>query len=374
MARDLRGALRLPGASGRPLIRILFTGYARVHFACFRPLYERLAERSDIELRVSGGLRSLQGERLHHDAAAMYAPFDLAADALLTVEQIAQEDFDILFCANTKAITPRSVGRTVQIFHGLSFRNRSARSANSSHDHYFMVGPYMKRRFAELGVLEPDDVRALEVGFPKTDRLCDGSLDRGELLARHGLTGDRPVLLYAPTGAAHNSLETMGEALIGRIAASGAYDLLVKPHDHPKGDVDWFERLAPLTTDRVRLVRDPDVIPLLYLADALITDASSVAYEYSLLDRPIVFLDVPDLLAKAAGDGRLDMRTWGRRAGDIAADPGQAMRMLDRAIEQPGRHAEIRRAMARDLFYNPGEATDVALQCLDQRILAEVSA
>ncbi len=354
--------------------RLLFTGYAPVHFTCFRPLYERLARTPGVEVYVSGGLRRGEGEMTTHDAEAMYAPFGLPPEMTLTVEQIADMEFDVLFCANTKAIRPRNVRRTVQIFHGLSFRNRSARPANSEYDYYFIVGPYMKRRFEELAVLQRDDERALEVGFLKTDRLLDGSLDREELLARHGLSGDRPILLYAPTGALHNSLETMGEELIGRIGTSEAYDLLVKPHDHAKGDVDWFERLAPLTTDRVRLVRDPDVIPLLYLADALITDASSVAYEYSLLDRPIVFLDVPELLAEAGGDGRLDMRTWGRRAGDLAAEPDQAMRVLDRAIEQPGRHGEIRRAMVRDLFYNPGRSTEVAVQCMDQRILAQTTA
>ena len=69
------------------------------------------------------------------------------------------------------------------------------------------------------------------------------------------------------------------------------------------------------------MVRQPDVILTLFAADLLITDASSVANEYALLDRPIVFLDVPELLAAAGGEGSApDLETWGRRAARSSRD------------------------------------------------------
>ena len=52
-------------------------------------------------------------------------------------------------------------------------------------------------------------------------------------------------------------------------------------------------------------------------ADLLITDASSVANEYTLLDRPIVFIDVPELfeltLSKHA---RLDLEARAKKLLD----------------------------------------------------------
>jgi CDP-glycerol:poly(glycerophosphate) glycerophosphotransferase len=346
--------------------KVLFTGYAPVHFVCFQPLLERMAALPGVETRVSGGLRSKtpEGEVLH-DSEALYAPFGLPPESVLTVEQIREMDFDLLFCANTKRIEPRSFGRSIEIFHGMSFRNKAVREENTGNDRYFVLGPYMMRRFREFGFFAPRDDRAVEVGFPKTDRLLDGSLDRDAILRAHGFSGERPVILYAPTGAKRNSLETMGEDLIRLLSATDDYDLLVKPHDHPKNKIDWFARLAPLEHAHLKLVRDPDVVPDLYVADLLISDASSVVNEYALLDRPIVFLDVPELLEAAGGNGSaLDLETWGRRGGEVANNPVAAAAAVANCLSDPGRRSDVRAEIVNDLFYNPGAATDAAIEFL----------
>ena len=67
-------------------------------------------------------------------------------------------------------------------------------------------------------------------------------------------------------------------------------------------------------------IEENDVTPLLFLADLLMTDASSVSSEYSLLDRPMVFLDVPKLLAKVAEKpGFVDQET--QVVGGVQAGP-----------------------------------------------------
>jgi len=353
-----------------PAPRVLFTGYAPVHFACFRALHDALAAHPQVDVFVSGGLRSRQdpGDDWSYDAARLYDRFGLPAASVLTVEQIARMEFDVLFCANTKPIAPAAHGRAIQIFHGLSFRNRAVRSRNLAYDHCFAVGPYMLRRLAELG---DDDGRLVPVGFPKTDRLLDGSLDRDAVRRSLGFDGSRPVLLYAPTGAHDNSLETMGVELLIRLCGQDRYDVIVKPHDHPKKPIDWFERLGALDGPHLRLAREPDVIPLMLASDLLISDASSVATEYTLLDRPIVFLDVPELLAAAAGDDRLDLETWGRRGGRVAADCAEALAAIADELEQPDEGlAETRRALRDDCFFNQGTATAAAMAWLGERVLA----
>jgi CDP-glycerol glycerophosphotransferase (TagB/SpsB family) len=223
----------------------------------------------------------------------------------------------------------------------------------------------MKRGFEDAGLLAAGDPRGLEIGFPKTDRLLDGSLDRTEMLARHGVSGDRPVVLYAPTGERHNSMETVGEDLIAKLASVDRYDLLVKPHDHPHTTTDWWERLRPIESEHVRLVRDPDVIHTLSIADLLITDASSVANEYALLDRPIVFIDVPELLALTLEKGaRLDLETWGRKGGEVVAGVSEALEAVEAGLADPNERSAIRQALVADLFYNPGTATSAALRWL----------
>lgn len=353
-------------------MRVLFSGYAPVHFLCFKPLYERLLRIPGTEVELSGGMRTKSPYAVGgylYDHELMYRHFDLPEGAVRSVGSLARADYDVLFAANTRRIEPRRVGHRVQIFHGMSFRNRAIRPETDGADHYFLFGPYMKRGFEESGILAPDDPRGVEVGFPKTDRLVDGSLDRAEMLVRHGLTGDRPVVLYAPTGERHNSMETMGEELIAKLGAVDQFDLLVKPHDHPHATIDWWDRLAPLESEHVRLVREPDVVLTLSIADLLITDASSVANEYALLDRPIVFIDVPELfeltLRKKA---RLDLETWGRRGGEVVKDVSEAVEAVEDGLANPGARSDVRRSLVADLFFNPGHATEAAMGWIGEEL------
>ncbi len=354
-------------------VSVLFTGYAPVHFACFRPLYERLAARGDVEVRLSGGLRTKTAQGPIYDLRGLYSRFGIPGEHMLSVDEIQQRDFDVLFAANTKMIRPRAVGRRVQIFHGISFRNRAVRHSDHIADHYFLVGPYMRRTFDRAGLIAADDPRGLEIGFPKTDRLLTGELDRRRRLAAEGLTGERPIVLYAPTGLKYNSLETMGEEVIRRLSSSGRYDLLIKLHDHPKRtSIDWRARLAPLLGEHTRLARSADVVPLLGLADLLLTDASSVSSEYSLLDRPMVFLDVPRLLERVRKQEgtMLDLETWGRAGGLLVEDPDGVVEAVAESLADPARHSAVRREMARDLFYNPGRATEAAVSWFETELLS----
>jgi hypothetical protein len=342
--------------------RVLFTGYAPVHFLCFRPIYEALAARPGFQVHLSGGLRTKAEGAVHYDHDGLYRPMGVPPDRILSVGQIQQADFDLTFAANTKLISPRSPGIKIQIFHGISFRNASVREEICCWDYYFLVGPYMRRKLAEAKLLAMEDPRGLPIGFPKTDPLLNGSLDQRAVLSKYGFDGRRPVVVYAPTGQKHNSLETMGEEVIRRLASAGRFDLLIKAHDHPKNTIDWLRRLAPLEDGHARLARDPDVIPLLHAADLLISDASSVSSEFSLLNRPMVFLDVPKLLDKSArANLGFDLSTWGRRAGIIVRDPKDVVAAVESGLQHPEKQSDLRQAMAQDLFFNPGRATPAAI-------------
>lgn len=353
--------------AGSGVASVLFTGYAPVHFVCFHPIFDALSRSPRYTVHVSGGLETSGPDGPVYDARGLYDRFRLPDGAVLDTVEIAERSFDLVFSASTRFIAPRESGRTIQIFHGLSFRNRAARAENAGYDAYFLLGPYQRKLFARLGIFAEDDSRLHSIGFPKTDRLVGDRVDRRATLRDLGLSGARPIVLYAPTGATGNSLETVGERLIRAIVAMGTVDLLVKPHDHPKSRLDWLSRLAAGEGDRMRIVRDADIVPSLALADVLVTDASSAANEFTLRDLPIVFIDVPELLERAQReDGRLDLDTWGRRGGIIVSTPGEAVAAIEASLESPSALSEIRRAMRDDLFYNQGSATQAALEWIGE--------
>lgn len=351
--------------------RILFSGYAPVHFICFRPVYERLVKIPGVEVYFSGG-RVVEREGVKaYDTEALYRPFKLPRERVLTLSRMASMSFDLAFSAHTSGFFPRRKCPRVQVFHGVSFRNAAVREKQQQYDHFFIVGPYMRRLFQRGRILPAGDPRALEIGFPKLDALVDGSLNRSAILRKLGLRGDRPVVLYAPTGWKHNSLETMGEEVIERLRRRNRCDLLIKPHDHPKNPIDWLSRLRRHEGPHVKLVRDYDVIPYLFAADLLISDASSVSSEYALLDRPTVFLDVPRVIATARRKGTpIDLTTFGRRGGITVRKAADVAETVEWSLAHPGYRSSVRRAMARDLFYDPGRATARAVDWILEKLRA----
>jgi hypothetical protein len=289
---------------------------------------------------------------------------------VLELDQMQKRSFDLVFCAHVSGYFPREDKARIQLFHGVSFRNMAVRRDVLLFDHLFIVGPYMRRLFTEKQLLRQTDPRLVDVGFPKLDRLVNGSLDRRAVLHRLGLSGRRPVVLYAPTGQNGNSLEHTGEAFLERLKATGKYDVLIKLHDHPRDRAtNWPARLKPLLDRHTKLVRDYDVVPYLFVADLLVSDASSVSSEYSLLDRPMVFLDVPQLLSNMERKGvALDLDTWGRKGGVTVRWPDEAVEAVEWSLAHPREASRVRRAMARDLFFNPGHATEAALRWVGERL------
>lgn len=351
--------------------RILFAGYAPVHFVCFRPLYERLRRSKDVDIVLSGGRdRDPVTGAPALTAAQLYAPFRVPRTRVVELDKVRRQSFDLVFCAHVSGYFPREEKERVQLFHGVSFRNMAVRRDVLVYDRLFLVGPYMRRLFTGQQMLRDSDGRMVNVGFPKLDRLTNGTLDRKAILRGFGFSGRRPVLLYAPTGQKDNSLEHTGIAVLERLRATRKYDIMIKLHDHPRDrTTDWPARLKPLLDKHTKLVRDYDVVPSLFVSDLLITDASSVSNEYALLDRPMVFLDVPQLLAGMQKRGvALDLDTWGRKGGVTTRWPDESVEAVAWSLAHPRHASTTRRAMAADLFYNPGRATDAAMRWIQDRL------
>lgn len=350
--------------------RILFAGYAPVHFVCFRPLYRVLRRMRGVEVFFSGGREDPAPGHGPLTARALFAPFHLPPNRILSLDAMRRQSFDLVFCAHVSGFFPRHDGGRVQLFHGVSFRNMAVRRDVLVYDHLFVVGPYMRGLFTQQQMLRDDDSRLVPIGFPKLDPLVDGSLDRAKVLRRLGISGRRPVVLYAPTGQRDNSLEHMGEAFLQRLRATRRYDVLIKLHDHPRdASTDWPARLRPLLDDHTRLVRDYDIVPAMFVADVLVSDASSVSNEFVLMDRPMVFLDVPQMLATMQRKGvAIDLETWGRKGGVTVRWPDEAVDAVAWSLAHPRRGAGVRQAMARSLFYHPGRATQAAIAWTCERL------
>ncbi|MFD3873909.1 CDP-glycerol glycerophosphotransferase family protein [Streptomyces sp. NPDC058623] len=162
-------------------------------------------------------------------------------------------------------------------------------------DHFLIRSEHDTRTLAK-GFRLRDEV-LLRTGYPRNDALVEahraeadsGERLRGPLAAELGIDPDKKVLLYAPTfranadGTVENftfpfDVEEFADRLGDR------FTLLVRTHYLNSVS------LPPSVAGRVLDVsRHHDVTPLLALADGLITDYSSVMFDYAVLDRPMLF-------------------------------------------------------------------------------------
>ncbi|MGC4981075.1 bifunctional glycosyltransferase/CDP-glycerol:glycerophosphate glycerophosphotransferase [Streptomyces sp. DT193] len=136
----------------------------------------------------------------------------------------------------------------------------------------------------------------LRVGYPRNDALVrarqretagDGR-ERSPLAAELGIPEDRQILLYAPTfrrrGNGQKRFELPFDVERFADTFGDRYVLLVRSHylNHVVLPPSVRGRVVDVTAHH-------DMTPLLALADGLITDYSSVMFDYALLDRPMFF-------------------------------------------------------------------------------------
>jgi CDP-glycerol glycerophosphotransferase len=179
------------------------------------------------------------------------------------------------------------------------------------------------------------------------------------------LSPARQTVLYAPTFSTAGSLQVAGTVIVQALLDTGA-NVIVKLHDrsavpHAKhtGGVDWPARFRPLeATARFALAKGADSGPYLSAADVLVTDHSSVGFEFALLDRPLVIYDAPALKDAA----RIDADKWDllRSMGTVVETPSHLQEAVKAALACPERGREARR-QAHALFAHAGHATGRAL-------------
>ncbi|MFI5940010.1 CDP-glycerol glycerophosphotransferase family protein [Streptomyces uncialis] len=167
--------------------------------------------------------------------------------------------------------------------------------------------------------------RALELGYPRNDvYFRTGPDEVGRLRAALGVPPGRTALLYAPTHRDHQpgflprlDLERLVRALGPR------YVVLVRAHYRcgPGAEVPRHPRVLDVTAHH-------RVEELCLAADALITDYSSLMFDYACLDRPIITY-APDWQAYRLARGTYFDLLSGR-PGDT---PGAVATVEDELIE-----------------------------------------
>ncbi len=178
-------------------------------------------------------------------------------------------------------------GIKVQIFHGIDDEVKGFYDISGQFDMYCTHGQESTDQFNRLAHRHKNFI-VRETGWPKLDPLYSNINSKlnsdKKLMEQIGFNNKKPILLYAPT---FPPKYTSAKELLPEIAnLKDDYQWLVKFHSLM--DENIIEQYQCLVGDSFKIIDDHNILPYFNISNVLITDTSSVAYEYLPLDRPIV--------------------------------------------------------------------------------------
>ena len=179
-------------------------------------------------------------------------------------------------------------GLKTQVFHGLAGEKKGHFRIRHYFDLYLTQGPYFTKKFKELS-LKHQDFEVIETGWPKLDVYGTDKekymLEKQRLLT---LKKAEHLVLYAPTFSPSLTSAPYLINEIRELASSSSYYIQFKFHDlMDSGLVDSYRKLAE-EFDNVDYVEDKNITKYLLMADVMISDTSSVVYEFLLLNKPVI--------------------------------------------------------------------------------------
>ena len=161
----------------------------------------------------------------------------------------------------------------------------------ANYDQVICNGAYWKKPYSEA--FNVSEERVSVTGMPRLDHLLDDAFirsSREKLFAQHPEWKGKKLLLYAPTfrGNIYEGMKQVPIDLHRLMKKLGSgYALLYKLHPLLKHEELSDDR-------RIYNMNDADLHELFCVADVLISDFSSIIFDFSLLDKQICYY-VPDL-------------------------------------------------------------------------------
>jgi len=202
------------------------------------------------------------------------------------IKELETYSSDVIFvCGNDVPYWLR--GLKVQVFHGLAGEKKGHFRVRGYFDLYLTQGKYFTERFKALSQ-KYKNFDVIETGWCKLDRLYtiteETKLKKLKFLERHGAN---KMVLYAPTFSPSLTSAATLAKVIEKLANQKDILLLIKFHDKmSQGLKELYQKI-----ENVLIVETDDIIESLQMADLMISDSSSVVYEFILLDKPVITLN-----------------------------------------------------------------------------------
>lgn len=174
-------------------------------------------------------------------------------------------------------VPPSFPGLKVQVFHGFAIEKKGHFRIRGMFDLFCTFGPLTTGPFQALA-RRHGWFKVVETGWPKVDPLFAAR-------SGPGVQGQKRIL-YAPTFSPSLTSVPALAPVIADLVARRDWQWTVK--FHPKMDPQLAAPLRAIQAPNYGIARSDEMLPRLREADAMLTDTSSAAAEFMLLDKPVV--------------------------------------------------------------------------------------
>jgi len=276
-------------------------------------------------------------------------------DANITsdIKEISVFKPDMIFVPGNEV--PYSLtGVKVQIFHGLAGEKKDHFRIREYFDLYLTQGPHFTDRFNSLQK-KHQNFKVVECGWPKLDNLFKKDLvlqEQKKILLLKAKASH--IVLFAPTFSKSLTSAPILKDELKKLSDDPRYLVIIKFHDKmDKGVKSEYEKMV---SAKLVILDDDDITRSLKLADIMVSDTSSVVYEFQLLNKPVItlnncsndisWLDIKDkkLLIDSVNKTLFEEDTFKKMRENIIAsyhpykDGKSAYRMVEATLEFISKH------------------------------------
>ena len=222
------------------------------------------------------------------------------------------------------------------VWHGIPYKGFDSQDFKVQHcyDETWVASPLLAEIYTKQFGFKKSNVAV--TGYARTDTIVARTETDNEIFQRLGLRhiNSRKLVLFAPTwkqDSEHRSLFPFDKPAevflkdITNVCLRNNAILLFRAHLNTGDSIV----LPDDSAIAVPFADYPDTEALLRISDVLICDWSSIAFDYLLLDRPALFLDVEPPFRKGFSLGPE------YRYGAIIKDFSKLLEQLDRCLSKP---------------------------------------
>jgi CDP-glycerol glycerophosphotransferase len=234
--------------------------------------------------------------------------------------------------------------RHVQIFHGTSDKPFNFHKSLDQYDLILVPGKKMMRDIVQRELASQRKI--IPIGYPKIDAFLHSNFDNAAYKKKEGMDEHKKTVLYSPTWNDPDQYSSFSKFIGVILTNLGDFNVIVKPHTNTLRYRPWQILRAYVVKGKNCFIypNSPDILPFMSISDIMLTDISSVSYEYIPFGKPLVFL-CPKPIDSIPPEHR-----WIWHCGDVVTDRRELHSTIVKNIQIPDLYNEKRRKVLDQSF------------------------